>query len=135
MDQFSEQHFSNFVFDWHVREGKQGKLLAETSSRRQAELGKFLKGHDTISWLHDIHAGDLVAASTTLKTLAEQGRNSLIYGRNCFWLSEPNFHLFGDWHEQWSNLLRVAIWKFVRAPFFVMFFFYLRQFFIFLARA
>ncbi len=72
MEQFSEHRFSNFVFDWHVREGKQGKLLAETSKERQAELGSFLRGHDKISWLHDLSAGDYVSASTTLRSLAEQ---------------------------------------------------------------
>ena len=32
MEMFADQNFSNFVFDWHVREGKQAKLLSQNYS-------------------------------------------------------------------------------------------------------
>jgi len=48
MDLFAEQDFANFVFDWHLRQGKQSKLLQHrtyTSGKRQNQLGRFLEGH------------------------------------------------------------------------------------------
>ena len=66
------QDFSDFVFDWHVREGKQSKLLAQSySSKRQEKLGRFLAGHSNISWIHDIQTEKYNAASDTLQALAE----------------------------------------------------------------
>ena len=49
-------------------------MLAETGrgGARADELAKFLKGHDDIAWLHGIHAGDYVDASTTLRSLAQR---------------------------------------------------------------
>ena len=74
MDSFSEYNFSSFVFQWHVAEGKQGKLLAEMSGARRADLGRFLEGqgHKGISWLHDLNVGQLGKAAETLKALAEE---------------------------------------------------------------
>ena len=66
------QDFSDFVFDWHVREGKQSKLLGQSySSKRQEKLGKFLAGHSTISWIHDIQTEKFMSAADTLQNLAE----------------------------------------------------------------
>ena len=60
------------MFDWHVREGKQSKLLAQSySSNRQEKLGRFLEGHSAISWLHDIQTEKFMPASDTLQNLAE----------------------------------------------------------------
>jgi hypothetical protein len=74
MDLFAEQDFANFVFDWHLRQGKQSKLLQHrtyTSGKRQNQLGRFLEGHANISWLHDIQTGDFVESAKTLKALAD----------------------------------------------------------------
>ncbi|XP_059094944.1 nuclear pore complex protein Nup133-like [Tigriopus californicus] len=71
MEEFAEHDFSSFHFDWLVREGKQGMLLSQTSSSRHGELGKFLKGHSNISWLHDIQIGDFGKASYTLGNLGK----------------------------------------------------------------
>ena len=48
--------------------------MAETErgGARADELAKFLEGHDGIAWLHGIHAGDYVNASTTLRGLAQR---------------------------------------------------------------
>ena len=80
MDKFSEHDFANFVFDWHLRQGKQSKLLqqrAYTSGKRQNQLGRFLEGHANISWLHDIQTGDYQESAKTLKTLADSEVDSL----------------------------------------------------------
>ena len=74
MDLFAEQDFANFVFDWHLRQGKQSKLLQHrtyTSGKRQNQLGRFLEGHANISWLHDIQTGDFLESAKTLKVLAD----------------------------------------------------------------
>ena len=74
MDLFAEQDFANFVFDWHLRQGKQSKLLQHrtyTSGKRQNQLGRFLEGHANISWLHDIQTGDFLESAKTLKALAD----------------------------------------------------------------
>ena len=80
MDLFSEQDFANFVFDWHLRQGKQSKLLQQrtyTSGKRQSQLGRFLEGHANISWLHDIQTGDYLESAKTLKALADTEIDSL----------------------------------------------------------
>ena len=72
METFRDQGFSEFVFAWHVREGKQAKLLKETPMGRKGELGAFLKqGHSKLAWLHSLEGGDYMAAADTLKGLAE----------------------------------------------------------------
>ena len=74
MDVFAEQDFANFVFDWHLRQGKQSKLLQQrtyTSGKRQNQLGRFLEGHANISWLHDVQIGDYQEAGKTLQALAD----------------------------------------------------------------
>ena len=73
MERFSSHNFSAFVFDWHVREGKQGRLLAETSQKRQEELGRFLQGgHARLAWMHDLHMGRFTRAGETLTELARE---------------------------------------------------------------
>ena len=71
MEQFSDHNFSNFVFDWHVREGKQAKLLSKNySGNRNNQLGQYLKNHSELSWMHEIETQKYTDAVTTLKALA-----------------------------------------------------------------
>ena len=71
MDFFADQNFSNFVFDWHVREGKQARLLSQNySGQRNKQLGNYLKGHSELSWMHEIETNRFVDAVNTLKNLA-----------------------------------------------------------------
>jgi len=72
MDMFKDNKFSDHVFAWYVKEGKQGRLLSSTSSGRNQELGQFLAGHSGLSWLHDINTGSFQQAAETLKSLAMQ---------------------------------------------------------------
>jgi len=72
MDQFADYNFSDHVFAWYVKEGKQGRLLSSTSVARSKELGKFLTGHSGLSWLHDINTGRYQQAADTLRSLALQ---------------------------------------------------------------
>ena len=70
MEMFADQNFSNFVFDWHVREGKQAKLLSQNySGTRNNQLGQYLKSHSELSWMHEIEVQKFADAATTLKAL------------------------------------------------------------------
>ena len=72
MEQFGDQNFANFVFDWHLRQGKQSKLLKQQhNNRRQDQLGAFLEGHAQISWLHNIQTSNYAESAQTLKKLAD----------------------------------------------------------------
>ena len=78
MDFFAEQNFSNFVFDWHVREGKQARLLSQNySGQRNKQLGTYLKGHSELSWMHEIETNRFSDAVNTLKNLAYNETESI----------------------------------------------------------
>ncbi|RWS17451.1 nuclear pore complex protein Nup133-like protein [Dinothrombium tinctorium] len=63
---YSDKGFSEYLFNWYMKEGKVGKMLATTSS----ELGSFLKGYKNIEWIHQIGINKFDDASKTLKELA-----------------------------------------------------------------
>ena len=78
MEMFADQNFSNFVFDWHVREGKQAKLLSKNySGNRNNQLGQYLKNHSELSWMHEIETQKYADAVTTLKALAYNESNQV----------------------------------------------------------
>lgn len=66
--QFAAQDFSEFLFKWYLDKGYSAKLLQLPASYHR-DLSQFLKGHDTLSWLHDIRTGDLGRAAETLEEL------------------------------------------------------------------
>ncbi|KAI2805362.1 hypothetical protein BLOT_004358 [Blomia tropicalis] len=65
--QFADKGFSEHLFDWYLREGKQGKMLSTVSNNYK--LTDFLSNHEPLSWLHQIHLGQFKEASSTLKKL------------------------------------------------------------------
>lgn len=69
MEIFAEHNFANFVFDWHLKEGKQAKLLKGSYSRNN-QLGSYLKGHSELSWMHEIETQNYTEAANTLRALA-----------------------------------------------------------------
>ena len=84
MERFADQRFSDFVFEWHLKEGRPDKLLSAVDSakesrnrletRRAQELDRFLKsgGHEGIQWLHEIGMGDFETAGETLAELGKE---------------------------------------------------------------
>ena len=69
---------TNFVFDWHVHEGKQAKLLSQNySGSRNNQLGQYLKNHSELSWMHEIETHKYADAAATLKTLAHNETNKV----------------------------------------------------------
>lgn len=68
VQQFSDKGFSEFLFDWYLKSGKQGKMLSTVSNN--CRLTDFLSNHESLNWLHQIHLGQFDEASSTLKKLA-----------------------------------------------------------------
>lgn len=66
---FADKGFSEYLFDWYLKEGKQGKMLSTVSNNYK--LTNFLENHETLNWLHQIHLGQFSEASFTLKKLAK----------------------------------------------------------------
>eukprot|EP00088_Acartia_fossae_P055214 TRINITY_DN640_c0_g1_i11.p1 TRINITY_DN640_c0_g1~~TRINITY_DN640_c0_g1_i11.p1 ORF type:complete len:1128 (-),score=241.91 TRINITY_DN640_c0_g1_i11:253-3636(-) len=66
---YNNFNFSDNVFSWYMKQGKQSRLLS-VSSERSKELSRFLSGHNDLSWLHDIHTGKMANASGTLIQIA-----------------------------------------------------------------
>ncbi|GAB6025529.1 hypothetical protein CHUAL_011261 [Chamberlinius hualienensis] len=54
--QFADKGFSDFTFNWYIKEGNRGKLLSQTAFQ-QDNLKQFLKNHNDLSWLNDINQG------------------------------------------------------------------------------
>ncbi|XP_055957282.1 nuclear pore complex protein Nup133 [Patella vulgata] len=72
VDQFSEQGFSNFLFDWYMKHGRRGRLLSQPVGDSR-ELGQFLESENNkyLSWLHDINNQNFTQAHVTLLDLAK----------------------------------------------------------------
>jgi len=100
---YSEHNFSEFVFSWYVKEGKQSRLLAATG--RSKELGRFLSGHSDISWLHDIHTENLGNAASTLTDIAKAETD--ILARKKIELSLAKLSLLGADHEDQHLLQQI----------------------------
>ncbi len=87
---FAAKGFSERLFEWYLREGKQGRMLAgsgvvgrggggrggdatattTTTSPTSQRLSEFLSKHESLNWLHQIHLGAYREAATTLSKLA-----------------------------------------------------------------
>ncbi|GFY76040.1 nuclear pore complex protein Nup133 [Trichonephila inaurata madagascariensis] len=69
MLQFTEQHFSEYVFKWYMNKGQKGKIFNKQLGQREV-LGKFLQKHETLKWLYFIQEEKYDAAHATLRHLA-----------------------------------------------------------------
>ncbi|XP_024116454.1 nuclear pore complex protein Nup133 isoform X1 [Oryzias melastigma] len=69
MAKFAEQNFADFVFRWYMEKGKRGKLLSQPAAQHQ-QLASFLKSHQHLSWIHNIHVHDYQSAFGTLYSQA-----------------------------------------------------------------
>ncbi|XP_051939725.1 nuclear pore complex protein Nup133 isoform X2 [Hippocampus zosterae] len=70
MSKFADQNFADFLFRWYMEKGKRGKLLSQPTAQHQ-QLAGFLRAHQHLSWLHDIHVQDYQAAHRTLVKQAD----------------------------------------------------------------
>ncbi|KAF8793423.1 Nuclear pore complex protein Nup133 like protein [Argiope bruennichi] len=69
MLQFTEQHFSEFVFKWYMNKGQKGRIFDKQLGQRET-LGNFLQEHESLKWLFFIQEQKYDAAHSTLKQLA-----------------------------------------------------------------
>ncbi|XP_077505704.1 nuclear pore complex protein Nup133-like isoform X2 [Amblyomma americanum] len=74
---FKDQGFPEFVFQWQLDSGRRGELLDQPASQH-GNLERFLEGHDSLSWLHDIHLGKMGKAATTLHRLGQQEEQNML---------------------------------------------------------
>uniref|UniRef100_A0A1B6E0K1 Nucleoporin Nup133/Nup155-like N-terminal domain-containing protein n=1 Tax=Clastoptera arizonana TaxID=38151 RepID=A0A1B6E0K1_9HEMI len=70
-EKFKEQNFSQFLFNWYMRENKQSHLVGRCHEKGGEQLAQLLGEHPSLSWLNDIATGNYKRASTTLVSLAE----------------------------------------------------------------
>ena len=74
IQKFSNKGFSEYLFEWYLREGKQGKML--TTMSNNYKLADFLSKHESLNWLHQIHLAQFKEASATLKKLGVLEENN-----------------------------------------------------------
>lgn len=73
------QNFSQFLFNWYIREGKPGHLLERFRSHakppQQEQLSQFLGDHPSLSWLQDVLSQDFIRAYSTLEGIAHNEKD------------------------------------------------------------
>lgn len=76
--QFADKGFSQFVYNWYMREGKRGHLLSQPIAEGD-ELSDFLNADNMkyLSWLHEAGRSNFVGAHSALSDLAATERNFL----------------------------------------------------------
>lgn len=85
LDRFKNEDFAQHVFNWYLREGKQGKLLARCRAAARpatritppSSLNKFLGTHPQLKWLQHAFEGDYAQAAQTLLVLALEEKDLL----------------------------------------------------------
>lgn len=76
-DKYCDQNFSQYLFNWYIREGKPGRLLEQfrlktKPEKQKGELLRFLHDHPSLLWLQNIFSQQFKEASDTLQSLAKQ---------------------------------------------------------------
>ncbi|KAK6635816.1 hypothetical protein RUM44_001070 [Polyplax serrata] len=76
-DKFSSVNFSQFLFNWYIKERKPGRLLQQfrgksKPTKQKKELLNFLNDHPSLHWLQNIFANQYKQASNTLYHLAKE---------------------------------------------------------------
>ncbi|KAK3092820.1 hypothetical protein FSP39_007562 [Pinctada imbricata] len=87
--QFADKGFSDFLYNWYMKEGKRGKLMS-LPVRQQQELGGFLQTDSLryLSWLHDIQTKNFSQAHLTLYELGRMEQLSLAKKKTLLSLSK-----------------------------------------------
>ncbi|KAK6998131.1 nuclear pore complex protein Nup133 [Biomphalaria glabrata] len=87
--QFAEKGFSQFLYNWYLKEGKRGHLLSKSLADGD-ELSAFLNSDNVqyLSWLHEIRRGNFEAAHSSLAALAKVEKNFLAKKKTLLSLSK-----------------------------------------------
>lgn len=92
MDRFQAEGFTEFVYNWHLKENKVGKLIDRcrkfSSNRNTQKLTGFLTQNPSLSWMQQIFDKQFDQASETLRSLALQETESVTKQKTMFSLSK-----------------------------------------------
>ncbi|XP_072378626.1 nuclear pore complex protein Nup133 [Diabrotica undecimpunctata] len=92
MDRFSNNGFSEYVYNWFLKENKQGKLLDKYrksgKSKNLQTLTHFLSDHPSLSWMQQIFEHKFPVAANTLFNLANTEKDSLTRQKTMLSLSK-----------------------------------------------
>lgn len=74
MDRFSNEGFSEYVFNWYMQENKQAKLInhcrTATKTQRNQSLSDFLTDHPSLAWMKTVFDQNYDATADILNDLA-----------------------------------------------------------------
>lgn len=81
LERFSNQGFSEFVYNWFLKENKQGKLINMcknvTKSKNIEKLTTFLSDHPSLAWMQEIFDKKYNQAADTLHKLGMEETDSI----------------------------------------------------------
>ncbi|XP_053405017.1 nuclear pore complex protein Nup133-like [Mercenaria mercenaria] len=105
--QFADKGFSDFLFAWYMKEGKQGRLLS-LPTQQQKQLNSFLQKDEFgyLKWLHDIECKDFQSAHETLLNLGRNEEQYLAKKKTMLSLAKLAALACGDVEEQMKTDIR-----------------------------
>ncbi|CAH1116722.1 unnamed protein product [Phaedon cochleariae] len=92
MDRFNNEGFPEFVYNWFLKQNKQGKLMdryrKSGRTKNLEKLSSFLSDHPSLSWMQQIFDHKFSMAADTLCNLANAERESLTRQKTMLSLSK-----------------------------------------------
>ncbi|CAH0552008.1 unnamed protein product [Brassicogethes aeneus] len=92
MDRFNNDGFSEYVYNWFLKENKQGKLIDRYRKvgrgKSSQKLTNFLSDHPSLSWMQQIFDRKFVLAANTLQQLAAEETESVTRQKTMLSLSK-----------------------------------------------
>ncbi|KAG5890186.1 hypothetical protein JTB14_010650 [Gonioctena quinquepunctata] len=92
MDRFNDSGFSEYVYNWFLKQNKQGKLIDRCRKagtvKNNEKLSNFLSDHPSLSWMQQIFDGKFPTAADTLRNLANNEKESLTRQKTMLSLSK-----------------------------------------------
>ncbi|XP_066258897.1 nuclear pore complex protein Nup133 [Euwallacea similis] len=94
MRRFKDTGFSEFVYSWYMKEGKQAKLLnrycksEEHLPEGRERLSRFLTAYPSLSWIQNICDKDFSSASEVLRQLGENETECVMTQKSMYSLSK-----------------------------------------------
>jgi len=85
--EFQDKGFAEYLFKWYMAQGKQSKMLINSSPF----LGKFLENHENLYWLYAIQNNQFDKAGDCLLTLAQNEDKILDRKKTLYSLSKLSF--------------------------------------------
>ncbi|KAJ8925587.1 hypothetical protein NQ315_009427 [Exocentrus adspersus] len=82
MERFNNDGFTEYVYNWFLKENKQGKLMNRCrrtvgKTKNVQKLTSFLSNHPSLSWMQQIFDNEFGLAANTLQNLGQHETESL----------------------------------------------------------